>query len=173
MDRAVNINDIGFAILGGVFLFILRYVLRKYTASMKIKIAEDKAKTIITQAKVESERKSREAALEAKDLLLKMRMEFEQETKDRRREITVMEKRLLGKEESLDKKLEIIEQKAKDLKNSETEISAKKAEIDKKKENLEQVLLDEKMKIQDISGMTKEQAKETLMQKMLDEARSE
>ena len=133
MDRAMNINDIGFALLGGAFLFVLGYVLRKYTASMKIKRAEDKARTIITQAKIESERKSREAALETKDLLLKMRTEFEEETRDRRKELLSLERRLMQKEENLDKKVELIEQKSKEIKNVEASLQTKKNDLEKHK----------------------------------------
>ena len=78
MSANISPANLGFAFLGGVFFFILGYVLRKYTAKMKVKRAEDKAKTIINNSKVEAERRKRESALEAKDLLLKMRAEFEE-----------------------------------------------------------------------------------------------
>ena len=85
METEITAGYIGFAILGGLFLFVMGYVLRKYTAKMKVKRAEDKAKTIINTSKVEAERRRREADLEAKDFLLKSRAEFEDESKERRK----------------------------------------------------------------------------------------
>ena len=51
MKEFLSITDAGFILLGSLFLLALGYVLRKYTAGMKIKIAENKAKTIITLSK--------------------------------------------------------------------------------------------------------------------------
>lgn len=167
------ITYIGMGLLGCVFFFLLGFVLRKHTASMKVKKAEDKARSVITDAKVEVERRKREAALEAKDMLLKMRTEFEDESKGRRQELAQMEKRLLQKEENLDRKVELIEQKQKDVEKSQEEIKGKFDEVNKQKQEVEKVLQEEKDRLQEISGMTKEQAKNLLVKKMEDEARNE
>ncbi|MFH1665137.1 MAG: ribonuclease Y [Candidatus Omnitrophota bacterium] len=163
----------GFALLGGAFFFYLGYVLRKYTAKMKIKHAEDSAKNIINDSKVTAERCKRESILEAKDLLLKMRTEFEEESKERRQEITAMEKRLLHKEENVDRKVEFIENKERELRENEKRIKQKDEEAKKKGEELDKMILEEKEKLQEISGMRKEQAKEFLVKKMEEEARQE
>jgi len=167
------LSYIGFAFLGGVFFFIMGYVLRKYTAKMKVKRAEDNAKIIINKSKVEAERTKRESALEAKDLLLKMRTEFEEESKERRKELSGMEKRLLQKEENIDRKVELIEQKEKDLRKNESNVKQKFQEIDHKRQELDRVLQEEKARLQEISGMTKEQAKNILMKRMEESARNE
>lgn len=164
---------LGFAVLGGVFFFLLGYVLRKYTAKRKVKRAEDKAKTIINNSKVEAERRKRESIIEAKDLTLKMRSEIEEEAKERRRELLGMEKRLMQKEVNLDKKVEYIDQKDKELKREEIELKKRSEEAGKKQEDLERMIEQEKEKLQEISGMSKEQAKEILVSKMESEARQE
>ncbi|MDD4013022.1 MAG: ribonuclease Y [Candidatus Omnitrophica bacterium] len=163
----------GFAVLGGGFFFVLGYVLRKYTAKMKVKIAEDKAKNIVNKSKVEAERLKRESALEAKDMLLKMRTEFEEETKERRKELQLMEKRIMQKEENIDRKLELIEQKEKDVEKRETTVRKEADNISRKKEDLERLVGEQKEKLQEISGMSKEQAKRMLMEKMEQEAMAE
>lgn len=163
----------GFAILGSIFFFFLGYILRKYTAQMKVKRAEDKAKIIITDSKVEAERRKRESILEAKDLSLKLRTEFEEESKERRKELLTMEKRLLQKEENIDRKVELIEQKQKELKKSDERIRSKYDEINMQKEELRKLIQSEKDRLQEISGMTKEQAKNLLINKMNEEARQE
>lgn len=163
----------GFAVLGGAFLFMLGYVLRKYTAKMKVKLAEDKAKNIVNKSKVEAERLKRESALEAKDLLLKLRAEFEEESKERRKELSNMEKRLMQKEENIDRKVEIIEQKEKEVGKREEAIKAEVDGIHHKKNELERLVQEEKVRLQEVSGMSKEQAKKLLMQKMEQEALNE
>lgn len=172
----MNINDLtpaylGFAFLGGIFFFILGYVLRKYTAKMKVKHAEDKAKTIINNSKVEAERRKREAIIEAKDLSLKMRVEFEEQSKERRAELSAMEKRLMQKEENVDKKVEFLETKEKEIKKNESDLRNKYNEVNQKKDELNRLLQEEKDKLQEISGMSKEQAKDLLVKRMEDEAR--
>lgn len=173
MKTELTFIYIGFAFLGGVFLFIMGYVLRKYTAKMKVKRAEDNAKTIINNSKVEAERRKRESILEAKDLLLKMREEFEEESKERRKEVSIMEKRLLAKEENVDRKVELIDQKEREIRRNEESLKHSFAEANQKHQELERMLQEEKNRLQEISGMTKEQAKALLVKKMEDEARQD
>ena len=173
MENGITLAHLGFALLGGFFFFFLGYILRKYTAKMKVKRAEDKAKTIINTSKVEAERRKRESILEAKDLSLKLRSEFEEESKERRKEISAMEKRLLQREENIDRKAEFIEQKDRELKKSEEQIKQKHTEINKKQGDLDRLIQEEKDRLQEISGMSKEQAKTMLIKKMEDEARQE
>ena len=164
---------LGFGFLGSAFFFILGYILRKYTAKMKIKKAEDKAKVIVNESRIEAERRKREAVIEAKDLSLKMRAEVEEEAKQRRKEILGMEKRLLQKEENLDRKVELIEQKEKDLQSANSAIEQKKQEVVKKQEEFSGLIREELNKLQEISGMSKDEAKNLLITKMQDEARQE
>ncbi|MFH1552694.1 MAG: ribonuclease Y [Candidatus Omnitrophota bacterium] len=171
MGNNITIANAGFALLGSVFFFFLGYILRKYTAKMKVKRAEDKAKSIVNNSKVEAERRKREAILEAKDLLLKMRAEFEEESKGRRQEISVMEKRLLQKEENIDRKVELIEQKEKALKKNEEQLKQKHSEASHQRGELDRLIQEEKTRLQDISGMSKEQARNLLMNKMVADAR--
>ena len=173
MNNGFEISHVGFAILGGVFFFFLGYVLRKYTAKMKVKRAEDKAKTIITNSKVEAERRKRESVIEAKDLSLKLRAEFEEETKERRKELLAMEKRLMQKEENLDKKVEYIDHKEKDLKKEDANLKRKHEESKKKEQELTRLVQQEIDRLQQISGLSREQAKEMLVSKMEKEAREE
>ncbi len=82
------------------------YSLRKHLAEKKIQNAEMQAQHILEQAKKEAQDRRREGELEAKDLLYRMRQDFERETKDRRQEIFNLEKRLTQKEENTREMLE-------------------------------------------------------------------
>ncbi|KJJ84844.1 ribonuclease [Candidatus Omnitrophus magneticus] len=166
-------GHIGFALLGGFFFFIFGYILRKYTAKRKIKYAEDHAKTIISQAKIEAERCKRESTIEAKDILLKMRTDFEEEAKTHRKEMLVLEKRLVQKEETLDKRVELLEQKERELKKMDEDLKVGKVKLEKHSEELTKIITMEKDRLEEISGMTKDQAKEMLVKRMEEDARIE
>ena len=80
------LNVILFIVIAFVFTYI-GYLFRKLLAERKVKNAEIKAKEILEDAKRSAQERRREVELEIKDQLLRMRQEFEQQTKDRRQEI--------------------------------------------------------------------------------------
>ena len=103
--NALNFTYIGFGVLGALFFFFLGYVINKLVAKMKLKSAEERAKIILDEVKREAANKRKEVDLEAKELLHKTRVEFEKESKGRKQELAVLEKRLMQREENLDRKV--------------------------------------------------------------------
>ena len=101
--------------LVGVFCVLAGWILRWFFANKNLRAAEERAKTLIEFANREAESRKKEAELAAKDMLLKLRQDFEKETKDRRDEIGAAEKRILQKEENLDKRVDLLEKKEKDI----------------------------------------------------------
>ena len=106
--QETTIIYIGLAGISAVAFFGLGYFIRKFYAKSKIKNAEDRARKMLEDAKVDAGRLKHEAELQAKDVLLKLRTEFEKETKDRRQELIILEKRLIQKEENLDRKVDVV-----------------------------------------------------------------
>ena len=104
----------------------------------------------------EAEARKKEALVEAKDEIYKLRQDAEKEIRDRRSEITKQEKRIHQKEETLDKKIDALEKKEETLQGKLTEVNALKAEA----EEIRQKQLDE---LERISGLTREQAKEYIL----------
>ena len=92
---------ISMVIISAVFLGV-GYFLRKYLAEKKIQDAEEKAKFILDKTDKEVQNRRREIELEAKDLMFRLRHDFENETKQRRLELSDMEKRFTQKELNLD-----------------------------------------------------------------------
>ena len=160
------------AIAAGAFV-ALGYLIRKFHAKRKLKDAEDKAKKAIDQAKLDSDKIRHEAELQAKDTLLKLRSEFEKETKDRRGELVTLERRLLQKEENIDRKVDVIERKEKDIERRDHSIAEKERGIHSKEKDLERLLQEEKDKLQNISGMTRDEARQLLLKKLEDEVKQE
>ncbi len=157
--------------LGAGFGFA--YWLQTKIVSRKIKDAENEAGRIINDANRNSETFLKEASLEAKDKLFKMKNEFDIETKNTRAELQKREKRLTHKEENIDHKIEYFEKK-------ELEINRKEKVLQKKEKNIEghelkynNLIEEQKKHLEKISGLTAEQAKELLIRAMENEARYE
>ena len=164
---------IGFATLTAFLFMGIGYFIRKLHARSRVKDAEDRAKKALELANIEAEKVRREAELETKDLLLKLRSEFEKETKDRRQELIVLEKRLIQKEENLDRKVDLIDRKEKEIDRKEHFITEKEKATVQKERQLDGILQEEKLKLENISGMTREEAKQLLLRRLEDEVKQE
>ena len=132
----------------------------------KIGSAEEKAREIIDEALKTAETKKREALLEAKEESLKTKNELEKETKERRAELQRYEKRVLTKEETLDRKTEALEKK-------ESKLAHKESELDRIKAEAEELHSRQLQELEKISGLTSEQAKEYLLKTVEDEVKHE
>lgn len=132
----------------------------------KLGNAENKARQIIDEAVKTAETKKREALLEAKEEALKNKNEIERESKERRAELQRYEKRVLSKEEALDKKSDALEKK-------ESNLQAKDAELDCLKEELETIKNSHLRELEKISGLTTEQAKEYLLKSVEEDVKHE
>jgi len=138
------------------------YWIRKKTAEAKIFSAEEAAKKIIVDAERSSESKKKEALVEAKEEIHKLRSELEREIKERRLELQRLERRLMQKEENLDRKVDSLEKK-------EEILSRKEAEVDKSQEKINDLYARQLTELERLSGLTSEEARNLL----LDNAREE
>ena len=129
---------------------------QKNSAKSKIGNAEEKAREIIDDAVKTAEEKKRESMLEIKEESIKAKNDLDKEIKERRSEIQKNERRIVQKEENLDKKLEAIEKRESNFAVKEEELKKQKIEISKLNEQRIQEL-------ERISGLTSEQAKEYLL----------
>ncbi|MDD5155783.1 MAG: ribonuclease Y [Candidatus Omnitrophica bacterium] len=151
----------------------LGYALRKYIAEKKIQDAETKAKHILEQAKKEVQDRRREIELEGKDLLYRMRQDFDRSTQERRQEITNLEKRLAQKEENIDRRLDLLEKKEKEI-EARQENARKQEEAIKAKDNqLNSLIAEEKERLQKISSLSAEEAKQILLNRLNEELSAE
>ena len=142
-----------------VAIIITWFAARNYERKQydcKVGSAEEKSREIIDEALKTAETKKREALLEAKEESLKTKNELEKETKERRAELQRYEKRVLSKEENVEKKADALEKKEADLVRRENVLSKRTAEVEAQYEQGIQEL-------ERISGLTSEQAKEYLL----------
>ena len=122
----------------------------------KIGNANERAREIIDEALKTAETKKKEALLEVKEESLRTKNELEKETKERRAEIQKYEKRVLSKEETLDRKIDAVEKR-------DLSITRKEEELGKLKQKVDELEKKRQQELERISGLTSEQAKEYLL----------
>ncbi len=145
------------------------FFVRTFFANKKIKEAEQKAKELTDMASREAESRKKEIELASKDLMLKLRQDFEKETKERREEIANAEKRILQKEENLEKRVDLLEKKEKDINTRLITLRHEEESIKTKREELTKLIEEEKQRLQTISTMTREEAKQLLLSRLDEE----
>ena len=143
-------------IVTAVLVYFVTTAYHKKVADTKIGNADEKAREIIDEAVKAAETKKREAMLEAKEESIRVKNDLDKEVKERRAEIQRSERRIVQKEENLDKKLESIERR-------EAGFAAKEEEINKQKAQIARLNEERVQELERISGLTSEQAKEYLL----------
>ncbi len=172
VSTGVAIGIAAGAVALGLVIGILAY---KVSTDKKVGSAKQRIQKIITDAeteaelirangKEESKRALKEALLEAKEQDLKLRNEFERDTKEKKAEIQRMEQRLTQKEDALDKKTEALEQQKENLIKKEGEIEVLQQKLNSQHELMVQEL-------EKVSQLSREEAKKLLTEEILDSTR--
>ena len=143
-------------LISAVIFIPIGSLIRKRVAESKIQSAESEARRLIESVKIEAENLKKEELIKAKEEVLQIRNDLEQEIKERRGDIQTQERRLIQKEENLEKRVTACEGK-------EKELERKYAENEQKKQELEELHVTELEELQRISGLTTEQAKQQLL----------
>ncbi len=150
------------AVVFGAICFVLGRALLKKTSEKTIGDAKTEAANIINNAMAEAETKRKETLIEAKDEIHKLRTDADKEIRERRSEVQRSERRLVQKEEHLDKKVELMEKK-------EEILQKKLKQADSKMEEIESIKKSQFEMLERVSGFTKEQAKDYLLEALDEE----
>lgn len=142
------------------------YWTRKKTAEAQISSAEEASKKILEEAERSGQAKKKEALVEAKEEIHKLRVELDRDTKERRSELQRLERRLVQKEENLDRKIDSLEKK-------EEILSRKEAELDKSQEKINDLHARQLAELERISGLTSEEARTMLLASAQEEIKHE
>ena len=163
-------DKIIFAVIGivvGLAIgFFIGMAYRKKVAEREIGSAEMEATRLINEAIRSGESRKKEMLLEAKDEIHRSRTEHDKEVKERRAELSKQERRLEQKETTLDKKTEAFERK-------EEELAKKLQKVAETQAKAEDLVKEQTVKLEEISGLTQEQAKQYLLQSVEEEVRHE
>ncbi|NOX97067.1 MAG: ribonuclease Y [Nitrospirae bacterium] len=160
-------------VLSGVILLVIGYLSRKFLAGRKLARAEALAKKTIAEAEKEAEARKREVSLEAKEELYRIRAKFEEETRERRQELLRLEKRLGERGANLERKVDFLEKKEREIAGRGRELTARQKLLGEREQELQALLNEEKEKLQRISGLNREEARKLLLKKMEDDVRQD
>jgi len=157
--------------IGLIVGFIVAYLIRGGGASRKIRAAEKESGRMIENAKHQSATLVKEAELDVKDRRIKMKNDFDVETKDTRVELKEKERRLTKKEENAERKIDQLGRRDRELVKKERRLSKRENKVDHLEAKANELIEEQKRQLEKISGMTTDQAKELLIRAMENEAR--
>jgi ribonuclease Y len=152
----------------GVFAGML---LRRKLAESRIANAERASEQIVEEARKEADSIRKEAVIQAKDMVLEAKSDWEKESRELRRELQVQEKRLLQKEENLDRKIVQLDDRESDLGKREKGLLQQEEQLKSREQEIDSLILEQRTRLENISGMKSEEAKQQLMAAMESEAR--
>lgn len=147
------------------------FLFRRFITEQKISSAKNYAEQILENAKKEASALKKEAELEAKDKMLKAQAEFDLKAREERLEITNLEKRVRSKEETLDRKTDSLEKKEIEVSVKKNELIDQQKKLGEKENELNSLIGDQRKKLETISGLSAEAAKNELISAMTNDAK--
>jgi ribonuclease Y len=160
-------------LLIGVLAVALISWLRSRHQQAQIEVAKNAAVRIVEEAKKDASAIKKESEIQAKDSVLKEKGEFEREVRETRRELQNHEKRLINKEEGIDKRIESIEKRDNELARRENSLKSREKNIEEKAAECDRQVDEARKQLEQVAGMTREEAKKSLIDQMVEEAKHE
>jgi ribonuclease Y len=157
----------------GILVSLLAVWIRRKQRQLEIQLAENTAARIIDEAKKDANATKKDAEIQAKDSILRERMDFEKEVRETRRELQGLEKRLVSREEGLDKRLEAIEKREVEFGRREASLRSREKEVEEKSTECLRHIDAARKQLEQVAGLTRVEAKNSLMDQMVEEAKHE
>ena len=149
------------------------WYLKSQSGRKKIASAEERANQILAHAEKEVNNLKKEKLLEVKDEWYKKKQEFEHEINNKRNKLQAFEKQLTTREDNLERKLELINKKERDLANTKRDSEERLKQIEERQTLLNRIIQEENQKLERVSGMGREEAKKILMDNLVNETKVE
>ncbi len=145
----------------------------KISTENKVSRAKDEAKNLLEDARSEVESLKKEKLIEVQEELFDHKQRLEQETEAKREHLSREERRLDQKELEIDRKAEIIEKKEKDVKILEKQVMDKEKYVQQKTRDLNELVAEQIHKLEEVSGLTRDEARQLLLRDIEKEAQEE
>jgi ribonuclease Y len=147
------------ALVGIAIGLVLGFIGRSRWGSQQIKVAQEKAARIVADARAQQ----KDLILEAKEEKIRLQREAEDDARERRSELTNYERRLHSRDEQLDQRADMLEQR-------DRKLLEKQIELDKGREELERLNQERIVALEQVSGLSAEDAKAILQEAVREEA---
>jgi ribonuclease Y len=159
-------------IVGGAVFFIWGITKQRKDA-VNLEAARAQAEEITKEAQTRSQLVVKEAELKAKDMVVGAKADAEREMRDRRREIAAIEQKLEAREETFEKRQEAFERREADLNRRDQSLRSREKSLTDKEEVLQAHIDEARTKLEAVAGLTREEAKRSLMDEMIGQARTD
>ncbi|HEY0552752.1 MAG TPA: Rnase Y domain-containing protein, partial [Thermoanaerobaculia bacterium] len=172
MNTSVIILAVAF-LAAAVMVLLFGYRSMRHERKRVLEAAQREAAQVVEDARRQSEAQMRETEVAAREKLLQARSEFEKVSRKQRSELEAQERRLTQKGDSLDKRTEDLTRRDKELSQLDRSLAGREKSAEKRETELDRMMAEERTKLEQIAGLTGQQAKEELVRVMEDEARME
>ncbi|MGH7390293.1 MAG: ribonuclease Y [Candidatus Rokuibacteriota bacterium] len=156
-----------------VLALLLGFLGQKWVSDRKVGDADARARRIVGDAERDADTRHKSAELEAKEIVLKARSEFDGEVRRRERDMHQIEQRIVAKEEQLARKLDETERRLGEYTGKEKSLAERDRAVAEKEQRLASAMEEQRRKLEVIAGLTAEEAKRQLVAQMEEEARRE
>jgi ribonuclease Y len=167
------IQIIGIFVVGILLGLLMGFWTRKRVVERQYDSIRNYSKKIINEAHKRAKALKKDAAIRAKDTLYQMKLEFDRESKEKKEQMAIQEKRLFHKEENLDKKIEQYEQKEKKLFKKEKDFEAIEEDMKAKQAQLEEMVATQRIELERVAGLSSDEAKALLIGSLEEEAKAD
>jgi len=158
------------AILGLVLVWVLWRRSRRAALGL-VANAEKQARRVLARAEIDGERLRKDMEIVARERLLAARTEFERETRDQRLELFGLETTLEEREAEIDRRSSQLAESEQAVAKLDDELRQQETIVGARREELDAALAEERIKLEQIAGLTTEQAKQELLKSLENEAR--
>lgn len=160
-------------VVGAIVGIAVGFIVTKHLANSSTKRAAEEAHNVVEDAKRQADTLRREAVVEAKDEALRLRQEAQAENKERLKEVRAAEQRVNQREESLDRRVESLDSREQSLDSREHQISSMQGQLERRQRDLDASEQEIGMRLQQVAGMTADEAKTELLDTLKDEVAHE
>jgi ribonucrease Y len=167
------IQIIGIFVVGILLGLLMGFWTRKRVVERQYDSIRNYSKKIINEAHKRAKALKKDAAIRAKDTLYQMKLEFDRESKEKKEQMAIQEKRLFHKEENLDKKIEQYEQREKKLFRKEKDFEAIEEDMKAKQAQLEEMVATQRIELERVAGLSSDEAKALLIGSLEEEAKAD
>ena len=171
MDASLLVGIVG--LVGGILLALAVVWVRDKKGKAETETAKNTAARILEEAKKDATAIKKEAELHAKDSVLKERAELEKEVRETRRELQNQERRLISKEEGIDKRVDSLDKLQNELGKRDQSLKARERNVEEKVVECERHVDEARKQLEQVAGLTRDEAKRSLIDQMLEEAKLE
>ncbi len=167
------VTIIPIALVAFALIFYLGWAINSKLGKNTISAAEQRAKILVEDAEKEARNIKREKLIEVKDEWFRKKQDFDIEVNRRTQKFSNIEKQLKQREENLDKKFDLVQEKEKNIRATEKEAETLRNDLLRKNENLDRLIIEQNIRLEKTAGLTADEAKKMLMENMLEKAKAD